>query len=126
MKAEKISSYKDLIVWQKSMDLVVFIYRVTRLLPDDERFNLISQMRRCSVSIPSNIAEGGRRRTRRDTARFLNIAFASGAELETQLELCIRLDFIDSKNYEEIQSLITEIMKMLNRMLINLNAFQNS
>ena len=78
-----MQSYKDLKVWQKSIKLVVKIYKLTSLLPDEEKFGLISQMRRCSVSIPSNIAEGYARKNKKDNARFVSIAYVSATELET-------------------------------------------
>ena len=80
--------YRDLIVWQKGVDMVVGIYDVTRLLPDEEKWGLVSQMRRCAISIPSNIAEGYGRGATRDYSRFLKIAAGSCNELETQLEIC--------------------------------------
>jgi len=111
MKFEKVKSYKDLIVWQKAMDLVQEIYKMTAELPSDERYGLISQMRRAVVSIPSNIAEGHRRKGNKDSLRFMNIAFGSGAELETQIEIIKRLKYGTSENAE---NLLEEVMKMLN------------
>jgi four helix bundle protein len=87
-----MAHYRDLIVWQKSMDLVVAAYKLTESFPSDEKFGLTSQMRRCAVSIPSNISEGSRRRGK-DTRNFLVISYASGSELETQTELSRRLEF---------------------------------
>ncbi len=116
----KITSYKDLIVWQKSIDLVVVVYSITEQFPKSEIYGLISQMRRAVVSIPSNIAEGRRRGSRNDFRRFLNIAFGSGAELETQFEIVKRLPLTASLDYSKAESLLCEIMKMLNTMIINL------
>lgn len=116
-----IKSHRDLMVWQKSVDLVVVIYTVTNLFPEEEKFGLTSQMRRCIVSIPSNIAEGRRRGTRKDFAKFIRIAFGSGAELETQLEISRRLKFLNQEQYEKILRLLTEIMKMLNKMISSLS-----
>ena len=87
----KINTYRDLIVWQKSMDLVVEIYKLTKNFPKSEIYGLTSQMKRCAVSIPSNIAEGRRRGSRKDYRHFLIIAYGSGAELETQIEIVKRL-----------------------------------
>jgi len=78
---EEIKSYKDLVVWQKSMNLVVDIYKITENFPREEVFGLTSQMRRCAISIPSNIAEGRGRGTRKDFAQFLRIALGSADEL---------------------------------------------
>ena len=83
MEDNKIISYKDLIVWQKSMEIVVLIYKLTEQFPTNEIYGLTSQIRRCSVSVPSNIAEGSRRGGQKDYRHFLTIAFGSGAELET-------------------------------------------
>jgi len=94
-----IHSYKDLIVWQKAMDLVVAVYVLTDLFPKNELYGLISQIRRCSVSIPSNIAEGRRRGSKKDYQHFLIIAYGSGAELETQIEIAKDLRFIKEVEY---------------------------
>lgn len=112
----KISSYKDLIVWQKSMELVTFIYDLTKKFPRTEEFGLTSQMRRSAVSIPSNIAEGRRRSSRNDYLHFLNIAYASGAELETQIEISRRLSFGQESDFSKVDILIDEVMRMLNKM----------
>ncbi len=109
-----MNSYKDLFVWQRSMDLVESIYRITALFPTDERFGLISQMRRAAVSIPANIAEGRRRGTRRDYHHFVVMAYGSGAELETHLEISRRLNFVSDEGIEQLSHLLTEVMKMLN------------
>lgn len=105
-----IQSHKDLIVWKKSMLLVETIYVLTGQLPDDERYGLVSQMRRSAVSIPSSIAEGNRRRSNADYARFLKVADGSAAELETQLLLVQRLFEL---NVEVELGLLEEVMKML-------------
>ena len=93
------TTYKDLIVWQKSMDLVVAVYKLTAEYPSDEKYGLVSQSRRCSISIPSNIAEGKRRGTEKQFVHFLLISFASGSELETQIEIAKRLNYATSKDY---------------------------
>lgn len=114
---KEVKSYKDLVVWQKSMDLVVQIYTLTEAFPSHERFGLTSQIRRCAVSIPSNIAEGSRRSSSGDYSRFVHMAYGSGAELETQLELAYRLRYISKEQLMPLTNLLTEIMKMLNRLL---------
>lgn len=111
-----MAHYRELTVWQKSMDLVVTVYDFTKKLPDDEKFGLVSQMRRSAVSIPSNIAEGSRRRGK-DGRQFLVIAFASGAELETQLEVTKRLGYGAEKTRNSAGALLSEVMRMLNRMI---------
>ena len=88
-----MQTYKDLVVWQKSITLVVEIYAITALFPSEEKFGLVSQMRRAAVSIPSNIAEGYARKNRKENAQFINIAFGSGAELETQIIIAKRVNF---------------------------------
>lgn len=116
----KVTSYRDLIVWKKSVDLVVHIYQVTEKFPKEDMFGLVSQMRRASVSLPSNIAEGRYRGTKKDFCHFLRIAFASGAELETQLEIARRLSRISMVEYEKVNSQLGEVMRMLNVMISKL------
>lgn len=116
----QVNSYKELIVWQKSMELVVEIYRITSAFPKEELYGLISQMRRCAVSIPSNIAEGRRRGSRNDFSRFLSISYGSGAELETQIEISIRLRYCSKEESVKSENILTEIMKMLNTIIKNL------
>lgn len=115
-----METYQQLIVWQKSVDLVVEIYTLTRRFPSDERFGLISQMQRSAISIPSNIAEGHGRKSDGDFARFLCIAYGSSSELETQILVSYRLNFISIKEYDEISIKITEIRKMLNKLISTL------
>ena len=110
----KVEGYRDLIVWQKSIVLVKQIYQLTQNFPDDEKFGLISQMRRAAVSIPSNIAEGQARRTTGDYVRFVSIAEGSLAELDTQLIVAIELSFCTRIQTKEIFLIMVEIRKMLN------------
>lgn len=110
-------SYKELIVWKKAMDLVVEIYSLTESYPKSEQYGLTSQMRRSAVSIPSNIAEGRRRSTRKDYRKFLIIAYSSGAELETQVEISKRLPFSNGLSFDKVDALLLEVMKMLNAMI---------
>ena len=113
----KISSYKELIVWQKSYKLCALVYKVTESFPKKEDFSLTSQMRRCSLSIPSNIAEGYNRNYQKEFIQFLQIAYGSSAELETQISLAYEIGYIDKEKSEELLSLLTEVLKMLNTML---------
>ena len=110
MDKNKINSYKDLIVWQKGYELVKQVYKISSKLPKEEVFALQSQMRRSAVSIVSNIAEGNSRKTRKDYCHFLNIAYGSTSELETQLFLCKDLYVLDTKEcimlLEEFYSLL--------------------
>ena len=112
--------YKDLTVWQKSMDLVTEVYRITKSLPKEEIYVLTNQLRRAAVSIPSNIAEGNGRASTGDYLRFLIIARGSNAEVETQLLLCVRLNYLTQENIEPALSLLNEIGRMLNSMITKL------
>lgn len=114
---EKIISYKDLIIWQKSKALAVAVYELTEQFPKSEIYGLTSQMRRSAVSIPSNIAEGRRRGSKKDFCQFLRISYGSGAELETQIEITKELPFGKSLNFRKVDNLLEEVMKMLNVMV---------
>jgi len=122
---ERIKSFKDLFVWQKAMDLVVLIYKITDEFSRSEIYGLTSQMRRCVVSIPSNIAEGKMRGTQKDFRHFLITAYASGAELETQIEIAKRLGFVDTTKIIEAENLLIEIMKMLNVFIQKISVSNN-
>lgn len=111
------SGHKELIVWQKSMDLVVIIYRAIARFPESERFVLAPQLKRAAVSIPSNIAEGSGRNTRKELTQFLHIALGSASELETQLDIAHRLSFIGITDYNEAVDLLIEVRKMLVAMI---------
>lgn len=115
-----MNSYRDLVVWQKSMDMVVEIYRICKFLPKTETYALSDQMRRAAVSIPSNIAEGYGRNATRDYVRFLSIARGSKYELETQLELCVRLGFVPKEEIQTALQSCDEIGKMLNVLIMRL------
>ncbi|MBI2633612.1 MAG: four helix bundle protein [Parcubacteria group bacterium] len=110
-------SYKDLIVWQKAIKLVFEIYSVTEYFPKEEIYGLTSQMRRAAVSIPSNIAEGRVRGSRKEYRQFLLTAYGSGAELETQVILSKQLPKTKELNYIVVDALLDEVMKMLNAMI---------
>lgn len=113
-------TFKDLIVWQKSVELAVYTYSLTSKFPDIEKFNLISQMNRSVVSISSNIAEGSQRSTVRDYINFLRIAKGSLAEFETQIIISQKLNLIEEKDYNNIVAQIDEIRKILNRIIFKL------
>ena len=110
-----IKSYRELNVWQKAMDFAVHVYKVLKGFPAEERYGLCDQLRRAVVSIPSNIAEGRGRDTAKDFSHFLALARGSLNEVATQLELAVRLGYLDSGSglYEESR----EIGKMLNAMI---------
>jgi len=106
-------NYKELKVWEKAVNLVVDVYKTTAGLPPDERFGLTSQIRRCSVSIGSNIAEGAGRNTKGEFNQFLGIAYGSICELETQLIIAEKLNFIKKNELEKVGIEIIEIQKMI-------------
>lgn len=116
-----IQTYKELIVWQKAMELVLEIYKLTDQFPKSEIYGLTSQIRRAAVSIPSNIAEGRRRGTKKDFRQFLLIAFGSGAELETQVQIAKSLEKTKNLDYQKIESLLDEVMRILNTIIQKLN-----
>lgn len=113
-----MTSYKELIVWQKSVKLSLLVYTVTRGFPKDELYGIVSQLRRCAVSIPSNIAEGYSRRRKMEFLQFLHIAYGSAAELETQLLISKELNYLSNKDFIEITALLVEVMKMLNSLIL--------
>lgn len=110
-------TYKDLIVWQKSIELVTEVYKLTDKFPKEEVYGLTSQIRRAAVSIPSNIAEGKLRSSNKEVKQFLRIAFSSGGELETQIEIAKRLPRTEHLEYLSVDQLLLEVMKMLNKMI---------
>ncbi|MEK7606000.1 MAG: four helix bundle protein [Patescibacteria group bacterium] len=117
----KLPSYRELLVWQKAILLCTEIYKLTHSFPREEIFGLTSQIRRSCVSIPSNIAEGRYRSSRKDFLQFLRIAYASGAELETQLEIAQNVLKIPPERFKTSKKLLDEIMRMLNVIIQKLN-----
>ena len=109
----KIFSFEKLIVWQKSKDLAIVIYKVTKEFPKEEQFGISNQMRRCAVSIASNLAEGSGRNSNKDKARFSEIAFGSALELLNQIILSNDLGYITENKYIEIREKITEITLLI-------------
>ncbi len=107
--------YKDLDVWKLSCDLVLEVYKLTSKFPSSEQFGLTSQIKRAVVSIPSNIAEGFARRTLADNHNFIRIAFASGAELETQLYLAKKLQMINN-DFNIVDEMLDRVMRILNKL----------
>ena len=112
--AGKTANFKDLVVWQKSILLVRNVYKLTSIFPSEEKFGLISQLRRAAVSIPSNIAEGQARRTTGDFIHFVSNSEGSVAEVETQLIIAVELSFCSQAQADTCLALIVEIRKMLN------------
>ena len=107
-----MNKYKELKIWKKSMVLVEEIYHLMSKLPSDEKFGLISQIKRCSVSIPSNIAEGAGRNSKKEFIHFLSVSNGSLSELETQLILVYRLNFASKNLIEPLLEKCNEIKKM--------------
>jgi four helix bundle protein len=120
-----VRSFRDLKVWQKSIQLTVAIYRVTQSFPREELYGLTSQIRRSAVSIPSNIAEGQGRLNTAEFRQFLGIARGSNCELQTQLEIARALGFSDPKEIEGAENLSHEVGKMLFAMIGSLTDCRN-
>jgi four helix bundle protein len=116
-----IKSFKDLIVWQKSMVQTEKIYKLSRSFPNDEKFGLTSQIKRAAISVPSNIAEGQARRSSKEFKQFLYIAKASNAEVETQLELAYRLEFMSNGDFNIIINECVEISRILQSLVNKIN-----
>jgi four helix bundle protein len=108
-----IKNYSELVVWQKAMDLTAQVYELTKRLPKEEIYGITSQMRRAAVSIPSNIAEGHERHSRKEFTHFISIAQGSKAELETQLLLCVKIGYLIDTDISGIINLLHEVGKML-------------
>lgn len=117
-----MTSYKELIVWQKSYQLAVLIYKITRTFPKEETYGLVSQITRSAISIPSNIAEGYSRHRKLEYLQFLHIAYGSAAELETQLILSKDLGYLSAGNFTSAQNLLSEVMKMLNAIILKIKS----
>ena len=109
--------HKNLVVWQKSMELVENIYQLTTRYPKSETYGLVSQMRRCAVSIPSNIAEGYGRGSNADLVHFLYFALGSSNELETQIIISRTLSYIDDSEADKLENMNNEVMKRLNSLI---------
>ncbi len=112
-----MEDYRDLIVWKKSMELVKAVYALTKQLPKEETFALSNQLRRAVISIPSNIAEGYGRNSKQDYLRFLNIARGSKNEVETQLQICLLLEYLNQNELDTSLNLCQEVGKMLNALI---------
>ena len=109
----KIQTYKDLIVWQKAMEMSSMLYPIAKKLPKEETYALCDQMRRAAISIPSNIAEGFGRNSKKEYLQFLYIANGSVCELETQLTLCVRIGYLTETEIQPLIDLLSEIGKII-------------
>lgn len=112
-----IRNYRDLVAWQRAMDLVEAVYKLTQMFPKQEVYGLTAQIRRAAVSIPSNIAEGEGRNTPKDFARFLSIAYGSLREVETQLTIALRLRYVTETDITAAQQLCDETGRILNGLM---------
>jgi four helix bundle protein len=117
MSDDRIRSHRDLIVWQKAMDLVTTVYRLTESFPKTELYGLTSQIRRSAVSIPANIAEGQGRRLPGEFLQFLANARGSLLELDTHLEIAVRLGMLSEELHLAVMEQITEVRKILNGLM---------
>jgi len=118
---KRINSYRDLIVWQRSIEVVMAVYELTEKFPREEIYGLTSQMRRSAVSIPSNIAEGAERDSPKEYIRFLHIAKGSAAELRTQIYISCRIGIITIGKQKELTEELKAISKMLQSLIKSLN-----
>ena len=119
-----VRSYRDLIVWQKGIELAKLIYKLTQSFPASEKFGLVSQMRRAAISVPSNTAEGQARRTSGEFLQFISQAEGSLAELDMQIFLSVELTFTRSEKIEPLMRLIEEESKMLNALRLKISTRQ--
>jgi four helix bundle protein len=112
-----VRTFRDLVVWQKAMDLVIEIYRTTQTFPKEEIFGLISQLRRAAVSVPSNIAEGQGRLTEKEFRLFLGNARGSLAEVETQIIIANNLGYLDDPEFQKLSAMFAEVGRILNGLI---------
>lgn len=118
----KVNTYKDLIVWQKAMKMTTFLYKIIKKLPKEETYTLSDQMRRAAISIPSNIAEDFGRNSKKEYLQFLYIANGSVCELETQLILCVNINYLSEAEIQPIMNLLSEIGKIIMTITKKLNS----
>jgi four helix bundle protein len=121
-----MKTHHDLHVWQKSVEYVTDIYKTTSVFPTDEKFGLTNQIRRCGVSIPSNIAEGAARNSSKEFIRFLRISMGSAAELQTQLTIARNLKYIETHQFDTLMLRSIEISKMLSGLIHSINKKQSA
>ena len=117
----KMESYRELIAYQKGYQLTLLVYEITKKFPKEEIYGIISQMRRCAVSIPCNIAEGYRRGHRKEYIQFLYVSYGSCSELETLLSLSKDLGFLDQNCFDKIYTLQEETSKLLKSLIVSLS-----
>ena len=120
MKSE-IKSFRDLVVWQKASALATLLYKVTENFPKTEIYGITSQMRRAAVSVSSNIAEGFKRNSKKEKVQFYSMAYGSLSELESQIEISFRLEYLTITNYDQILSAINEVSRLLDGIIRSTN-----
>jgi len=116
-----VGSYRDLVIWQKAVDLAKCVYEVSRSFPHEEKYGLTSQIRRAAVSVPSNIAEGQARYGKKEFVRFLYIAKGSLAELDTQCTLALEFGYIEKERNQQVLERISELQRMIYSLICKLN-----
>jgi len=116
-----MKNYKELIIWQKGIDIVKKIYALTKQFPSEEKFGIVSQITRAAISIPSNIAEGSSRNSDKDYARFLQISLGSAFEVQTYLTIAKEMGWTRNEGIIEVELLLAEEIKMLHRFINTLN-----
>lgn len=124
--SEKITKFTDLIAWQKSYQLVISVYKVTDLFPTKEKYALTSQMRRASVSISSNIAEGFSRRTRKEKLQFYSMSMGSLTELENQIIIACGIKYVVESDKKMLVEQIIAVQKLINGLIKGLEKIRNS
>jgi four helix bundle protein len=115
-----MKTHKDLIAWQKSISLVTDVYSITKSFPKDEIYGIVNQLRRASVSVPSNIAEGAARASKKEFCQFLYISLGSASEMETQIIICENLKYLDIDVSNSLQSKLIEIRKTILGLIFSL------
>jgi four helix bundle protein len=120
-----IKSHRDLIAWQKAMTLAETVYHLTHSFPKEEIYGLTSQVRRCAVSIPANIAEGQGRRSKKEFQQFLGHARGSLLELDTHLELALRFGYLNSESHQKVKPQIEEVGRLINGLIRSLGEITN-
>jgi len=120
-----VKTFRDLIVWQKAMELVTLIYQLSKAIPKDELYGLTSQMRRSAVSIPANIAEGYGRKSTQDYLRFLPISMSSNYELQTLLEIACNLKYLSMDSFKDAFDKSRELERMLSSLMVKIDRSSN-
>lgn len=116
-----MKNFKELLIWQKGIQIVKHLYQLTKQFPSEEKFGIVSQMTRATVSIPANIAEGSSRNSDKDYARFLQLALGSAFELQTYLVISREMNWAEEEDIKEVEILLEEEIKMIHKFISTLN-----